>query len=54
VLPHKMLASLPNLQYLRLHMNGFFGAIHREIQGLKSLKHLVGFGNYLGASHGQS
>lgn len=48
VLPHKVLASLPNLEYLRLHMNGFFGAIHREIQGLKSLKELVIFGNYMG------
>jgi hypothetical protein len=48
VLPHKMLAALSNLRYLRLHMNGFFGALHREIIGLKSLKELVAFGNYLG------
>jgi hypothetical protein len=48
VLPHKMLAALANLRYLRLHMNGFFGALHREIVGLKSLRELVAFGNYLG------
>ena len=46
VVPHKLLASLSKLEYLRLHMNGFFGAIHREIVGLQSLKHLVLFGNY--------
>lgn len=50
VLPHKMLAALSNLQYLRLHMNGFFGSLHREVAGLKSLKELVAFGNYLGTS----
>jgi hypothetical protein len=50
VLPHKMLAALSNLQYLRLHMNGFFGALPREVEGLKSLKELVAFGNYLGMS----
>ena len=48
VLPHKLLANLGKLQYLRLHMNGFFGALHREIQGLTSLKELVAFGNYIG------
>jgi hypothetical protein len=48
VLPHKMLASLSNLRYLRLHMNAFFGSLHREIVGLKSLKELVAFGNYFG------
>jgi hypothetical protein len=50
VLPHKMLAALSNLQYLRLHMNGFFGSLHREVAGLRSLKELVAFGNYLGTS----
>jgi len=50
VLPHKMLLGLGRLEYLRLHMNGFFGAIHKEIVGLKSLKQLIGFGNYLGTS----
>lgn len=48
VLPHKMLAALSNLQYLNLHMNGFFGALHREVVGLRSLRELVAFGNYLG------
>ena len=47
IIPHKMLASLPKLEYLRLHMNGFFGAIHREIKGMTSLKQLILFGNYL-------
>jgi hypothetical protein len=49
VLPHKMLAGLSQLEYLRLHMNGFFGAIHGAITGLKNLKQLVLFGNYIGA-----
>ncbi|GKY94317.1 hypothetical protein MPSEU_000397500 [Mayamaea pseudoterrestris] len=47
VVPHKMMASLGKLEYLRLHMNGFFGAIHREIAGMSSLKQLVLFGNYI-------
>jgi hypothetical protein len=49
VLPHKIMVMLSKLEYLRLHMNGFFGAIHKEIENMKSLKQLVGFGNYLGA-----
>jgi len=50
VLPHKMLVALGKLEYLRLHMNGFFGAIHKEVVGLKSLKKFIGFGNYFGES----
>ena len=50
VLPHKMLNALTSLEYLRLHMNGFFGAIHREIQGLVNLKELHLFGNYMGGT----
>jgi hypothetical protein len=50
VVPHKLLAGWPKLEYLRLHMNGFFGAIHREINELKSLKQLIIFGNYFGGS----
>jgi Leucine rich repeat len=48
VLPHKIVASLHQLQYLRLQMNGFFGAIPREIvNGLShSLTELTLFGNY--------
>jgi Ran GTPase-activating protein (RanGAP) involved in mRNA processing and transport len=41
-----MVDALGNLEYLNLYMNGFFGALHREIQGLKSLKELRLFGNY--------
>jgi len=48
VLPHKLLHGLGKVEYLRLHMNGFFGALHREIRGMKSLRHLIAFGNYLG------
>lgn len=48
VLPHKMLLGLSRLQYLRLHMNGFFGAIHKEIYGLRQLKQFILFGNYFG------
>ena len=46
VIPFKMLDSLSNLEYLRLHMNGFFGSLYQEIKGLKSLKELSLFGNY--------
>lgn len=48
VIPHKMVAALHQLTSLQLHMNGFFGAIHREFSGLSSLKELVMFGNYMG------
>jgi Leucine-rich repeat (LRR) protein len=47
VLPHKILVSLTKLETLRLYMNGFFGALHREIAGLTSLKELSMFGNYM-------
>jgi hypothetical protein len=46
ILPLKMVSSLGNLEYLRLHMNGFFGALNDEIAGLRSLKELHLFGNY--------
>lgn len=47
VIPHKIMDSLSNLQYLRFHMNGFFGNIHKEISGLYNLKELHLFGNYI-------
>lgn len=50
VLPFRMLDALENLQYLRLHMNGFFGSLYQEIKGLKSLKELSLFGNYFGGT----
>ena len=50
VIPHKMMAGLKKLEYLRLHMNGMFGAIHKEITLMKNLKELHLFGNYMGGT----
>lgn len=50
VVPHKIVDQLTKLEYLRLHMNGFFGAIHAEIVGMKNLKELNLFGNYFGGT----
>lgn len=50
VVPHKLVYSLRNLEYLRLHMNGFFGALQREITGLSKLRELYLFGNYFGGT----
>mmetsp|Transcript_1483 Transcript_1483/g.2056 ORF Transcript_1483/g.2056 Transcript_1483/m.2056 type:complete len:347 (-) Transcript_1483:111-1151(-) len=47
VVPTKMLESLPNLKALRLHMNGFFGALPQEVENLEKLQDLILFGNYL-------
>ena len=47
VIPHKLMAGLKKLECLRLHMNGMFGAIHKEITHMKSLKELYLFGNYI-------
>jgi hypothetical protein len=47
VIPHKLMAGLKNLECLRLHMNGMFSAIHKEITHMKSLKELYLFGNYI-------
>jgi Leucine-rich repeat (LRR) protein len=47
VIPHKLMVGLKKLQYLRLHMNGMFGAIHKEITNMKNLKELYAFGNYI-------
>lgn len=47
VIPHKLLTGLKKLEYLRLQMNGMFGAIHKEITNMKNLKHLFLYGNYI-------
>jgi hypothetical protein len=50
IVPLRLIVSLPKLESLKLHMNGFFGAIQREITHLKKLKELVLFGNYFGGT----
>jgi Leucine-rich repeat (LRR) protein len=50
VVPVRIVHALHNLQYLRLHMNGFFGALQREITGLSKLRELYLFGNYFGGT----
>mmetsp|Transcript_24089 Transcript_24089/g.56961 ORF Transcript_24089/g.56961 Transcript_24089/m.56961 type:complete len:332 (+) Transcript_24089:93-1088(+) len=47
VIPHKLLVGSKGIEYLRLHMNGLFGAIHKEIINMKGLKELYLFGNYI-------
>jgi hypothetical protein len=47
VIPHKLMAGLKKLNYLRVHMNGMFGAIHKEITHMKDLRELYVFGNYI-------
>ena len=47
VLPHKMLDSLGKLEYLGLHMNGFFGNLPKEMTSMKNLRELYLFGNYI-------
>ena len=47
VIPHKLMAGLKKLEYLRLHMNGMFGAIHKEITHMKNLREIYLFGNYI-------
>jgi Leucine rich repeat len=46
VLPYVMLESLTRLEYLRLHMNGFFGALPDSVQEMQNLRELHLFGNY--------
>ncbi|GAX10824.1 hypothetical protein FisN_1Hh366 [Fistulifera solaris] len=46
VLPYKIVDGLRNLEILELHMNGFFGNLHKEIAGLRKLRELRLFGNY--------
>jgi hypothetical protein len=50
VVPHKFVISMSNLEYLGLHMNGFFGSLQKEIVNMKKLKVLNLFGNYFGGS----
>jgi hypothetical protein len=50
VIPHKLMLGLKKLEYLRLHMNGFFGAIHKEIINMSNLKEISIFGNYMGGT----
>jgi hypothetical protein len=50
VIPHKLMLGLKKLEYLRLHMNGFFGAIHKEITNMANLKEIYMFGNYMGGT----
>lgn len=47
VLPHRLLVGLKNMEYFRIHMNGMFGALHKEITNMKNLKELYIFGNYI-------
>jgi hypothetical protein len=50
VIPHKMMFGLKKLESLRLHMNGFFGAFHKEITNMSNLKEISMFGNYMGGT----
>jgi hypothetical protein len=50
VLPHLVLHAWKDCKILRLHMNGFFGSLHSEIQHMKSLEVLSLFGNYFGGT----
>jgi hypothetical protein len=47
VIPHKLMAGLTKLQYLRLQMNGFFGAIQKEIASMSNLREFYLYGNYM-------
>ena len=44
------LEAWKNVKYLRLHMNGLFGQLPREIGSMTKLKELHLFGNYLQGS----
>jgi Leucine-rich repeat (LRR) protein len=50
VLPHLVMHAWKDCKILRLHMNGFFGALHTEIGLMKSLEELHLFGNYFGGA----
>jgi hypothetical protein len=50
ILPLQMLDSLQKLEYFGMHMNGFFGNIPKEVTGMKNLKQLLLFGNYLSST----
>ena len=42
----KVMVGLKKLKYLRIQMNGLFGAIHKEITNMSHLRELYAFGNY--------
>ncbi|CAB9505416.1 BRASSINOSTEROID INSENSITIVE 1-associated receptor kinase 1 [Seminavis robusta] len=46
VLPHMAVVNWKKLEYMRLHMNGLFGNLHKEMKEMKNLKQLILFGNY--------
>lgn len=46
VLPHMAVVNWKKMEYLRLHMNGFFGSVLKEMENMKNLKELMLFGNY--------
>ena len=50
VVPHKFIYAMTQLRHLRLHMNGFFGALQKEIVRMKELRELNLFGNYFGGT----
>lgn len=47
VIPHKLMVGMKKLEYMRLQMNGFFGAIHKEIKHMSNMRELYLFGNYI-------
>ena len=50
IVPLRLIVSLPKLEALKLHMNGFFGMLQKELFHLKQLKELILFGNYFGGT----
>jgi Leucine-rich repeat (LRR) protein len=47
VIPHKIMVGNTRLEFVRMQMNGLFGAIHKEITNWKGLKELYLYGNYI-------
>lgn len=50
ILPLLSVVGWKKMEILRLHMNGFFGNLHREMSEMKKLKRLILFGNYFGGT----
>lgn len=46
VLPHMAVVNWKQMESLRLHMNGFFGNLLKEMGNMKNMKELILFGNY--------
>lgn len=46
VLPHLAIVNWKKMEYLRLHMNGFFGNLLKEMENMKNLREMTLFGNY--------